>query len=242
MVSGAIEAFAAAFRDQYNRSPVWPPGSDMALGDVGERVDGEFVKLTTLEALGVSFEVDRGDQTIEWNFSDGHGVAADVGISGQTTIPLGGVPAGNFGVHFKYSGVGSFNLTASGCRIDRIKDLLDVNDAVLSLHSDGHWDHSWRYITALVVAERYAIAVSASNDASAVLDLGIATPPAKLANASASAGFTSTHDLTRNDLALNGGPLMYEAWRLRDPIFSPASVRREHTEARTPQISFPIPD
>jgi hypothetical protein len=241
MASTALPAFIQAFRDQYNRSPVWPPGSDMALGDVGLIKDGEFVKQDSLANLGIEFSVDRGNRKIDYNFSDGHGVSADVGISGDSKLPLGGVPPGNFGVQFAYAGKGSFNLTASGCRIDRIDNISAVHAAIMMLHNDSHWDYQWRYVTSIVVAERFAIAIAGESSASATLDLGISVPPPKLAKASVDASFTQTSNLAWHGLALEGGPLMYEAWHLHVPVlFGPAEPRRGVIEPK--QGALPMPD
>ena len=75
----------------------------------------------------------------------------------------------------------------------------------------------------LMVAERFAIAISGADEASANLDLGIDTPPVSLANASLSASFTVSSNVAWSGLSLEGGPLMFEASRVHD---SPLGERR----------------
>jgi hypothetical protein len=214
----AIQTFGKAFHEQYNRLPVWLPGTEMSVGDVGHIEDGgQFTKLTTLTDLGMDAEVDPGSAKIEYGFASGHGMSSEVGISGSTAVPLMGVPPGTFGVNFQFHDQGSFSMTAAGCTIDRFKDLLSVQAQILDAwNSEARtWESTdWVCVSSVLTAERFALAIAASAGASATLNLDITAPPPGLASASLKADFTSTTDLAWSSVSMTPTPLMYEGWRL----------------------------
>jgi hypothetical protein len=58
-VPSVLKTLQRELRGRYGRLPIWPPGSAMALGDVGRLSANGWVKATTLDALGIAAVADE---------------------------------------------------------------------------------------------------------------------------------------------------------------------------------------
>jgi hypothetical protein len=182
----------------------------------------------------IAFKVDPGLRKVEYTFSTGEGVDWNAGISGTANDAIPGVATGNLGIKFSFSSSGAFAFSATGCQIDNIASLDNVLETMVDRLENWNWKDDWIVVTGLVTADRYAIAVSAKEGASASLDLGVTAGPPILANASANAAFTTSEHMASAVISTNPAPVMFEGWKVDKHFFKRPTPHRVYLHLPSP--------
>lgn len=203
------------------QTPVWRPGRNVSLGDVGIFDDGESVRKTTLKDEDIPFKT-HVDKTPSSRLSIGSGNSWKLGGtgSGEVNVPLANGLGGSASLELTLSGTGSFSMDAYNILTHEITNLDEVEGEILrrDARRDDSWKYRWCVITQVLEAERSFVAVANGREASAELDLGVDPKGAFLDLASAEVGAhvsRSSHMAVAN-LALHPTVLTFEYRRLRD--------------------------
>lgn len=160
-------------RGRLERAPVWPPGAVMALGDVGHLDRHGWTKVTTLDALGISFTADPPGARGDLDLMSDQGVTMDYRANAEA-----GVAAGR--IMFGFAAAGAFVFKAHAVSAARIADLRAV-EAQVSAYPG--WQRGWTILTevctggpaCILVSEQTNASVTLHLDGGTVLPVGIAT-------------------------------------------------------------------
>lgn len=183
---------------QFGYYPAWLPGSKFELGDVGVLEGSQFTRISTLDELGISFQMRTDTSKLNMEYVSKNGVS----ISTRTKGTIGDLAAeaqGNnemsFVVDFVRGNAVLFQL--DGVTITSVRDAIVLGKEVLKRYSNGNWEKEWVVITELVRAERATILVS--NSAEGRLELnasfGQKHAPSNLAQLGTQFSVVSQRDL-----------------------------------------------
>jgi len=224
MADTAVKLFSKSFREQFNRLPVWTPGTDIRVGDIGIVDDGGWQKAGTLDQHGITFAPSPGTAKVNYDLTTSRGVQVTTKLDAAMTLE--GVAPVNAGIGFRFASSGAFAFTAVGCVVTQMENLISVLQQMLTRAMHGGWNEKWVVATTAVAAKRSIMAVSGSNASEANLDLGIdlssitGTASVGLGKAAANAGFTVRKEMAATFLALEPAVVMYEAWHIHMGLWS----------------------
>lgn len=194
----------------------WMPNASMRLGDVGVMSGGAFRRVTSLEDLGITFQVRRGSQPIDLSHSSEGGVS--INLSGSGAAEAGPAQA-NAGVAVVFGSKGSFVFQATGCVEHSIEDQAKLGrDVIAKYKSGGDWDPDWVVINTVVEAKCATVLVSSSAEGKVELAAKGDLPPNGLALANADAGLHLT--------SIQGDVLHFVAQRGLTPMFRVSRIKR----------------
>lgn len=235
MADTAVEAFSKGIRRQFDRNPVWIPGTEMRVGDIGLVKDGRWQLLATLADLDepIAFKV-RKDATktksIEVDSGDGVETSLRISVSSDAP-PLQGVAEGNAGLGLSFSNSGQFSLRVYGVLTDVISSLASVEREMLNrfFGPDGvsrSWDPDWAVVTEVMTADRGLVAVASESGAECTVDLGVELGAANvsLGDASANASIAHKAHMASAYLFTEPSAVMYRARRVRTGMFKRPEV------------------
>jgi hypothetical protein len=215
-MTSEVKLFMEAVESATGRIPVWYPGTDVELGDIGVFEDGVWIPKTTLNDQGIPFRKHH-DQSPSAGLDLAHGeswtVAGNAGAGGG--VPGG--PSAHGLLHLALSGAGSFVLRTSDSLVHRIANLDEVEAEMISRFQarDGSWDEKWCMVSEVFVASRAFIAVASSSGASLDLDLGVQPSGAflDLSEASVGARIGITSNVSTKVLAMSPSVLTFNIRR-----------------------------
>lgn len=235
MADTAVDAFSEGIRKQFDRNPVWLPGTEMRIGDIGLVKDGRWQLQTTLADLDapITFNV-RKDETktksIEVDSGDGVETSLRISVSSDAP-PLQGVAEGNAGLGLSFSKSGQFSLRVYGVLTDVMSDLASVEQEMLDRFSgpddtSRSWDPQWAVVTEVMTADRGLVAVASDSGAECTVDLGVALGAANVTLGDASVNASIAHKAHMASAYLFTEPtaVMYRARRLKTGLFSRPEV------------------
>lgn len=235
MADTAVEAFSKGIRKQFDRNPVWLPGTEMRIGDIGTIKDGEWQLKTSLAELEtpITFKVRKDKvKTKSIVVDSGTGVEATVNVTADADVlPLKGVASGNAGIGLSFSSAGQFSLRVYGVLTDVMENVARLESEMLNrfLGPDGgdlSWDRDWVVVTEVMTADRGVVAVSSKAGAEMTIDLGVDLGAANVrlgeVTADASVGYQSS--MASAYLFTEPTAVMFRARRVKSGIFSSPEV------------------
>jgi hypothetical protein len=143
----------------------------MKLGDVGTIRPGGWVKITTLDALGIKAGADDPGPGGELDYASRGGVEMTAGAA-RTGVEAP-VAAATGDVTYRFVRAGAFVLRAGETIVHRISDLRSVAGAVLARYRDTEldWDRRWIVVTEVVTARPALVLIARAEGARATLRL-----------------------------------------------------------------------
>ncbi len=142
----------------------WRPGKLVALGDIVTfRSDGTFDHQSSLNKLGVDFEVRLDKTESQESGSSKKGVTTRVKLAGEASFPGSALKDPEAGIVIELNGKGSFVFQFDDVKYHTITHLDPVNRAIESLFKRGVWQRDWCLITEVVDVGSATIAVSKSS-------------------------------------------------------------------------------
>ncbi|MFC7549333.1 hypothetical protein [Plantactinospora sp. GCM10030261] len=207
-------------RGQFERLPVWLPGTPMGLGDVGELGDGGWIRQTTLAELGVSVRTRRSTEPVDYDYSSSHGAEVSTTVAAGTDPALAGVVSGNAALRVRFTRPGAFVLRAASVRIHRIVNLAEVEERILEMFDAGRWRREWVLVSEVARGGPTLTLVSNGTDGEAVVDLGV-TGAAGVPLAQARAGLRISRErgLAAKFVGAGESAVLWRGRRVRDPWF-----------------------
>jgi hypothetical protein len=152
----------------------WLPTTLLNVGDVGilekSRFLGKrhlFKKITSLEALDISFEIEPDPESSSLKLSSGSDVKRSIKLSGNTSVRFPQVPIEEFAVGYDFEKKGGFAVEIPECYEPSIKDLRKLGIDLLNAYEredDFKWEKNWFVITRVVQASSVCILISQQKD------------------------------------------------------------------------------
>lgn len=224
VMASEVKLFMEAIHKATGKIPVWYPGTDISLGDIGVFEDGQWVLKTTLEDQEIPYRI-RKDTTPSAGLDLGHGSKWSGGLDVETKVAgIPGAPEADGSLKLSLAGSGSFVLKSSDSFVHRIKNLDEVEGEMISRWraDDGSWAEEWCVVSEVYEASRSFVAVASDREASMSFDLGVKPAGAFLDLASVGVGArvsTATY-VSGHSLQTSPTPLTF-------------SVRRVHRDRAT---------
>jgi hypothetical protein len=176
-----VERFTREIRTQWDRSPVWLPGTDVRVGDVGSIDGSSWKNAGDVSQYGVK-PVTRYDQSrTAMEHISTHGVGIELASKAQGSTPIAKA-RGSFLARFSESG--AFIFRAEGTRGNQLRNVRQVQRAILRAWLKGEWDPDLGFVTEVVQAQSGIILIAKSKGGSASVQIsasGKRTPPGKAA-------------------------------------------------------------
>lgn len=204
-MANEVKLFMEAVESATGRIPVWYPGTEVSLGDIGVFDKGQWTHKTTLKAQEIPFSA-----YYDKNPSDGldlsRGDEWALGVDGGAEGGVPGGPSGHAVLKLSLSGSGSFVFRTADSLVHRIEDLDNVEGEMLSRFQadDGTWDEKWCVVSEVFVGSRSFMAVA--DGTSATLDLNLGVKPSgavlNLAEAKAGAHISRTKNVSSKFLSM----------------------------------------
>jgi hypothetical protein len=214
----AWDQYISEMQKHFDYLANWTPGYPLALGDVGVINHGMFRRITSLEQLGVSFDV-REDSTPETQkYASARGVS--VTFKGAGRLPVAGsvLTEAEAGFTVDFSSKHATLYEAIGCTTPSIADLLSIGEQILRLYKNARWNRSWVTISELVNCESATILISNSSNSKLELSVkgNISSPTISIADAKAELGVAMARDMQTSILAQKGLRPLYRAVSIDD--------------------------
>lgn len=215
-MASAVKAFMDTVMSATGRVPVWLPGLNVELGDIGVFEDGQWTQKSTLKDEGIPFRVREDDTPSEGlDLANGENWEVSGGVTGDVKVPGG--PSGHGVLKLSLSGSGSFVLRTSDSIVNTISNLNEVEGEMLHRFrtGNGDWDKSWFVVNEIFVPSRAFVAVANGRAASLNLDLGVQPSGAvlDLAEATVGARIGETSNVSGKLLALTPAALTFNVRR-----------------------------
>lgn len=152
--------YAKQVRDGLKWGATWPPQTRVAVGDVGEFVDGIFVKATDLELLKIAFETEDGAYETDMHFSSERGVEVSTKLSGATSKAFSALAEADAGFAISFKRSGGIAMAMSGISGERIRDRRSLEGLLLDRFNRGEWPEEYAVIVDCLKAETATILIS----------------------------------------------------------------------------------
>jgi hypothetical protein len=149
---------------------VWPPQSQVAVGDYGYMRDHAFERLGSLRDLELSFRGRRGPTVASEVYASRGAVSCS--LQGGASVPVDaaiGQAVGRFTLTFGRSNAAFLALGQTS--LHELDRPADVARQVAALDAAGRWDRDWSVVTAVKVSGSGLVALSRSRNAS--LEVGV---------------------------------------------------------------------
>lgn len=142
----------------------WLPNNRFHLGDVGV-LDGKFfTKVSSLESLGVRFDVEDDRDPSPIDYVSETGVSIFFKLAGEVNTNLQNIPEATAGIAIEFSSQGGFVVQASETYEPSIKDIVSLQNQIIPAFKDGLWDKSWTVIVRIVEAPVGTFLISNSSE------------------------------------------------------------------------------
>jgi hypothetical protein len=142
----------------------WFPNEELKLGDIGILEENCFTRWTSLEALGISFEVRSDNSSTPINYTSGSDVSMDFQISGQVNPMVPSIPNGKAGIGIKFSKEGAFIIQAAESYESSIENKEKLDEDIRQAFKDGKWKSKWVVINSIVSTPCATILISNSSE------------------------------------------------------------------------------
>jgi hypothetical protein len=219
MSTTPLKRYVDGIYKKFGYRATWLPGTTVRLGDIGTLEQGVFVRISSLQDLGIHFDVRTGHDVVNLH----HVSSSTVKISFQGTgsAPVQGVPA-LLGIDVQFGSEGAFIFDALGCVDQSIQDQVKLEDALRQALFQQTWKLPWMVVTHTVEAQSATILISNSSDSQLRLAANgnLAAAQQSLAHLDAKLLVTDQSGDVTKLLGGRGLTLMYRLSGLRPRFFS----------------------
>lgn len=137
------ERYAEELRDEFDYLSTWLPNSHLELGDVGRLHRDRFERLTSLSALGISFDVRDRERSVDLEYNS----AATVGVSAAAET---GIAPATVRISVSFSQEHGIVFQAKSCTVTEVANRAALGDRVLELVHLGRWPAGQVVVTEVV--------------------------------------------------------------------------------------------
>lgn len=150
---------------QLNYYPTWMPGKNVALGEVGILKKGEFVSVTTLEELGIPYQVFT--DTTKNDFKIGGSLAKETNLGFDITAPIASKMLMDAGLKLSFGIKKEKELVflTKGIVVHQIKNTVGIGSEIEKLYQADVWEREWKVITEVVETDATSILYTKTDNA-----------------------------------------------------------------------------
>lgn len=200
------EGYTREIHDELGYLAAWPPGAQIALGDVGVVGGRRFRRLTSLSELGIGFTTSAKAAIGDIEYA----TKGLVEVSSRTEGELLTTSATLVSITFAASGATFFQ--AGDCGTELIVNLPTLGRA---LARAPEWQRRYVVITEVVHSGPIAVLVSSEHGAKAELQADSTIGSSLLASVKAGLGFVAQKGFAAHLTKENGATPLFQAMRLR---------------------------
>ncbi len=220
--------YTQELRDHTNYSGTWLPTIQVSPGEVGRIEQYQYQRLTTLQELGIPFQVTPGHIQADVDYTSSGAVSLAVKVAGQVPLPTSALTLAEAGVHIQFSRQNAVVFRAAGCASTTISNRLELEKEIINRYQAGNWEKEWVVIMEVVSAASATILIASGSGAKLDLRAGGQLSAAQFNLADVEAGFEVAQEsniATRIVAASQLTPL-FKAAGIQTRIFRPGVVVR----------------
>jgi hypothetical protein len=201
------------------------------LGDVGVIGEHVFEATSSLEQLGIAFEVRNNPGPADLEYTSTDSITIELKAAGAIPPPDNPIGQADAGVSISFKKADAVLFQASNCLISSIGNLQSVGDEILSRYKRGTWAAQQVVITELVAAKAATILIS--NGQNARIDFAVnaqaAVDKSTLLNTEAKIGVARASGIGTRIVAAAGLTPLFKANGIkkrtfRDPRFQTKNI------------------
>lgn len=198
----------------------WLPADPVDVGDVGVLEGGRFRRVATLDELGVPCTVDVTAGKASLQFTSTRGVKLDATGAGQAA----GVA--RFDVAIQFSDAGAFVFHATGLRLHRLDNRVEVAERMVSAYERGQWQKDWLLVESVHAAQRATVIISEDESARLLLraDAKVPIPALSLADPNVGLEVAATEGKLFQTLGASDLHPLYSCLRVKGAFFGSPQV------------------
>jgi hypothetical protein len=224
--TSAWDQYISEMRKHFDYLANWTPGYPLALGDVGVINHGIFRRITSLEKLGISYDVRSDDTPETQKYASARGVSVSFKAAGRTPAVGSVLTQAEAGFTVEFSSKHSTLYEAIGCTTPSIVDLLTLGEQVLRLYQTAQWNRAWVVVVELVHCESTTILISSSSNSKLELSAkGNISSTISIADANIELGVAMSRDMQTAIIADKGLRPLYRVVSVDDYINNRVSPR-----------------
>jgi hypothetical protein len=236
----AADQYTNQLHGQLKYYATWLPGTPVGLGAIGTMQANQFIPQDDIARFGFKVIAKRDRTADTFEYSTKNGVDVDTKTAGSISPDVPNVPRAKAGMKLRFKRSDAVWFAASGCKMDRIDNQLELAKLIKDLYKSGQWKREWVVVTHVVKAASATVLVSASRGASAELEVqGKASTPLGKAEASTRSTLKADSSMAFKIVAEKGlTPLfrlteLSDGWRewFGDPVVGPKRARRTSAKA-----------
>lgn len=189
--------YSKIIAEELGKIAVYLPGEKIEVGDIikfphakkpifGKKLPyGTFKKITSLEKLGIDFEIPEFSRTPDtYRFSSKKGVSIQFGLEANAGLENNSLPKAETDLHVQFSSEGAIFLLAIDCDKRELDDLLFLEKEINSKGKQLVWDDTY-LVTSVTIAKKAFIAQSESKASEILLKTDITGIKSSSVNVSA---------------------------------------------------------
>lgn len=162
---GTFDDFWDEFLAKFSRAPVWLPGTDMHLGEIGKIDRRGYLRVAKLSDFGVGFESEPSSAQTEYFVASEKASAQDVEAKAGAAVPAAAAQV-EAGMQMNFEAAHAFVVRVAGVEGTKITNVRAVEDEILRRHAvKPFWEKDWIYIQEVVTAQPCIMVVSEGKQA-----------------------------------------------------------------------------
>ena len=165
-MANAVAEYMRGINRTFRYIPTWTPGRNRRLGDVGYFDRGVFERVTTLDDLGIGFDIREDTTPLDYVTQSSSGVKIDYSIAGESAEGFQAITKAEAGARIEFSRKNAFVFSAPKCHEHEIENKAEVKREVVRRLEEGdlEWEDNYTVITDLVEAPSATIIISDTSE------------------------------------------------------------------------------
>ncbi len=220
--------YTQELQDKTNYSATWLPTIQVSVGDIGRIEQYQYQPLTSLEKLGVPFQVTAGQVQADFEYSSSGAVSLGFKAAGQAPLPGSALTLAEAGVHIHFSRENAVVFRAAGCASTVIANRGELEEEIIRRYKAGEWKKEWVVLMEVVSAASATILIASGSGAS--LDLRAAGQLSaahfNLADVQAGIQVAQEANIATKIIAASRLTPLFKAAGIRQRIFRPDVIVR----------------
>ncbi len=201
------DALTKAFYEKSKVILVRPLGGRIALGSVGYFSDGQWLEVTTTEAMfGIKLVADRGSaQPNSFSGMSGKRLKFEAKAAGEASAIGGELAKANARIEITFGSVSAFVMNVKNQRVSTARALGDLIIAIRHayrfrdmLSPAKRWERKYAVVVGLATADSVTALLSASKDATAIVSGGTTSTVTTVAQLDASMSVSFSQESVDN--------------------------------------------
>ncbi len=160
----AFQTYMKTFKRDLQQTAVWPPGSNVQLGDYGRRVSGKWQKLGSIWDLiqkNSRLAATRNSKTPSMKLGSG------ILVDNSTNAKYDDAALMAVSASIKFDKNNSVFVSASDCETTSLTNVQMIGEA---LTNSGKWNRSWSLVSEIFTAEKLQVVIAGNQGEEAKIE------------------------------------------------------------------------